>query len=52
MNRLGDLLGNAKIQVPVTPDNAAIVTGKKGHRFTTDSMALLHSANPRGLAGW
>ena len=26
VNRLGDLLGNAKIQVPVTRDNAAIVT--------------------------
>lgn len=26
VNRLGDLLGNAKIQVPVTRDNAAIIT--------------------------
>ena len=26
VNRLGDLLGNAKIQVPVTKENAAIVT--------------------------
>src|SRR3954468_3675391 len=26
VNRLGDLLGKAKIQVPVTRDNAAIVT--------------------------
>src|SRR4051812_49497366 len=25
VNRLGDLLGNAKIQVPVTKENAAIV---------------------------
>src|ERR1041384_8443820 len=25
VNRLGDLLGNAKIQVPVTKDNAAII---------------------------